>query len=270
MRGWMLAFCLLVMAGCGRPQVVVAGSSCMGRMMTALAEGYSHIQGGQVEVQLGGTELGLLSLQEGGCDLASCSREPKWSDRVEAYPLATDAIAVVVHPSNPVSGVSLAALRDIYTGRITNWSELGGLALPIVVVGREAGSGTRTAFEEGIGLQEGTVRHAQEHNETGILRTAVSLCPGAIGYLSFDYAGEGTGVKMLPVEGVLPGEETVSRGQYPLTRRFYLCCRPGETAEPVKQFLAFCRGEEGARIIRSLGIIAKGGGAVCSAIGSGG
>lgn len=269
MRGWVLALCLLLTAGCGRPPVVVAGSSCMGRMMAALAEGYAGTAGGQVEVQLGGTELGLLSLREGGCDLASCSREPRPSDGVEAYPLAVDAIAVVVHPSNPVPGLTLEALRAIYAGRITDWSELGGPALPIVVIGREAGSGTRTAFERGIGL-EGAARHAQEHNETGILRTAVSLCPGAIGYLSFDYAGEGSGVRMLPVEGVLPGEETVSRGLYPLTRRFYLCCRPGEEAEPARRFIAFCRGETGMRIIRSLGIIAKGGEAVCGETGSGG
>lgn len=256
-RRIVLFVCLLLLAGCDERPVLVAGSSCMGRMMSALAEGYDERYGKAVEVQLGGTELGLLSLREGGCDLASCSREPDGVTGIEAYPIAIDAIAVVVHPTNPIGSLSLCELRGIYTGEITDWSELGGSQLPIVVVGREAGSGTRYAFERALGLQN-PARHAQEQNETGMLRTAVSLCPGAIGYLSFDYAGEGTGVRIVPVGEVLPCEETVRDGRYPLTRRFYLCTRRGETQAKTLEFLAFCRGEAGQSLIRSLGVIAVG------------
>ena len=168
--------------------------------------------------------------------------------------MAVDAIAVVVHPSNPVVSVSLSELRGIYAGEITDWEELGASPAPIVVVGREAGSGTRLAFEQAIGLKT-SARHAQEQNETGLLRTAVSLCPGAIGYLSFDYAGEGTEVRSVPVEGTLPSEGTVRSRRYPLTCRLFLCARRGETRSETLDFLSFCRGGEGQALIRSLGII---------------
>lgn len=255
MKRWAVPFLvLLLLPGCAERPVLVAGSSCMGRMMAALAEGYAERYGKAVEVQLGGTELGLLALGEGGCDLASCSRDPEGYGGIDAFAVAVDAIAVVVHPSNPVASVSLSELRGIYAGEITDWEELGASPAPIVVVGREAGSGTRLAFEQAIGLKT-SARHAQEQNETGLLRTAVSLCPGAIGYLSFDYAGEGTEVRSVPVEGMLPSEGTVRSRRYPLTRRLFLCARRGETRSETLDFLSFCRGGEGQALIRSLGII---------------
>ena len=126
MKRWAVPFLvLLLLPGCAERPVLVAGSSCMGRMMAALAEGYAERYGKAVEVQLGGTELGLLALGEGGCDLASCSRDPEGYRGIDAFAVAVDAIAVVVHPSNPVASVSLSELRGIYAGEITDWEELG-------------------------------------------------------------------------------------------------------------------------------------------------
>ena len=159
MKRWAIPFLvLLLLPGCTERPVLVAGSSCMGRMMAALAEGYAERYGKAVEVQLGGTELGLLALREGGCDLASCSRDPEGYGGIDAFAVAVDAIAVVVHPSNPVASVSLSELRGIYAGEITDWKELGASPAPIVVIGREAGSGTRLAFEQAIGLTTSATR----------------------------------------------------------------------------------------------------------------
>ncbi len=235
-------------------RVVIAGSTCMGRMLGALSEAYNRTQNGWVQPQLGGTELGLQALRQGVCDIASCSRALTGQEAVgiDSRLVALDAIAVAVHPSNPVTGLSIRTLRNIYAGIITDWSQLGGPEMPIVVVGREAGSGTRNAFESAIGLIL-PAAHSQEHSETGMLRTAVSAAPGAIGYLSFDYID--ASVRQLSVEGVFPGEETVRTGQYPISRGFWLCTRVGERRGEVTGFLDYATGAAGRQVIRSLGML---------------
>lgn len=237
-----------------RQRVVVAGSTCMGKMMDALSADYNKTRNGWVQPQLGGTELGLLALRRKVCDIASCSRAltPQESDGIDSRPVALDAIAVAVHPSNPINEIPLKTLHDIYAGKITDWSQLGGRKMPIVVIGREAGSGTRSAFEAAIGLTVPAV-HSQEHSETGILRTAVAMAPGAIGYLSFDYVD--SSVKQLSIDGIAPCEETVRSGAYPIAREFRLCTRAGEDREAVLDFLDYATGKAGRRVITSLGML---------------
>lgn len=235
-------------------RVIIAGSTCMGRMLGALSDDYNKTQNGWVQPQLGGTELGLQALRQGVCDIASCSRALTQQEAagIDSRLVALDAIAVAVHPSNPIADLSMRTLCDIYAGKITDWSQLGGQKMPIVVVGREAGSGTRSAFEAAIGLTEPAV-HSQEHSETGMLRTAISAAPGAIGYLSFDYID--ASVRQLSVDGVLPCEETVRSGQYPISRGFWLCTRVGERRAAVLGFLDYATGSAGRRVIRSLGML---------------
>ena len=235
-------------------RVVIAGSTCMGRMLGALSDDYNSTRNGWVQPQLGGTELGLQALRQGVCDIASCSRAltPQEVAGIDSRLVALDAIAVAVHPSNPVADLPMRTLRDIYAGKITDWSQLGGEKMPIVVVGREAGSGTRSAFESAVGLITPAL-HSQEHSETGMLRTAVSAAPGAIGYLSFDYID--ASVKQLSVDGVFPCEETVRSGNYPISRGFWLCTRIGESRSEVMDFLDYATGAAGRRVIRSLGML---------------
>lgn len=237
-----------------KTRVVIAGSSCMGKMLSELTDKYTRSEKGWVQFQLGGTELGLLGLRQGVCDIASCSRElsPKEKEGIDSRVVAVDAIAVAVHPSNPINNISLKKLNEIYSGKITDWSELGASKMPIVVIGREAGSGTRSSFEAAIGLNL-PAAHSQEHCETGMLRTAVATAPGAIGYLSFDYI-DGS-VKELSVDNVLPCENTVRSGRYPITRNFLLCTLAGEKRHDVLNFLDYVTGDEGCIIIRSLNML---------------
>ncbi len=264
-QGRAFFLCCVLLAGIiliGRPKdgqptgtrVVIAGSTCMGRMLGALAEDYNHTQNGWVQPQLGGTELGLQALRQGVCDIASCSRTltPQEAAGIDGHLVALDAIAVAVHPSNPITDLSIPTLRDIYAGRLTDWSQLGGPPMPIVVIGREAGSGTRGAFEAAVGLKTPAL-HSQEHSETGMLRIAVSAAPGAIGYLSFDYI-DGS-VRQLSIDGISPREETVRTGQYPISRGFWLCTRAGEHRAEVLNFLEYATGPAGRQTIESLGML---------------
>lgn len=235
-------------------RVIIAGSTCMGRMLGALSDNYNKTRNGWVQPQLGGTELGLQALRQGVCDIASCSRAltEQEAEGLDSRLVALDAIAVAVHPSNPITDLSMRTLCGIYSEEITDWSQVGGKKMPIVVVGREAGSGTRSAFEAAIGLTTSAV-HSQEHSETGMLRTAVSAAPGAIGYLSFDYID--ASVKQLSIDGISPCEETVRSGQYPISRGFWLCTRAGERRAAVLNFLDYATGAAGRRAIRALGML---------------
>ncbi|WMJ83926.1 phosphate ABC transporter substrate-binding protein [Oscillospiraceae bacterium LTW-04] len=235
-------------------RVIIAGSTCMGKMLDALCEDYNETHNGWVQPQLGGTELGLLALRRGVCDIASCSRAltPKEAAGIDSRLVALDAIAVAVHPSNPIANISLQTLKDIYSGKVTDWAQLDGVRGPIVVIGREAGSGTRSAFEAAIGLTEPAV-HSQEHSETGMLRIALATAPGAIGYLSFDYVDES--IKQISVNGVMPCEESVRLGTYPISRGFWLCTLAGESRGQVLEFLDYTTGETGRRVIESLGML---------------
>ncbi len=234
-------------------RIVIAGSSCMGRMMSAISRCYSEEKGILAQSQLGGTQFGLIALEKGGCDIACVSRKLTESEkeRVTAYPIATDVIAVIVHRENGVNGITLRQLADIYSGRITNWAQLGGEDIPIVVIGREAGSGTRTAFEEAVKIEYPV--HRQEHSETGILRTAVAMTRGAVGYISFEFVTDD--VKALAVDGVIPEEKSVLLGEYPITRDFLLCVKKGEERENISDFLRYALGDRGKAVIKSLNMM---------------
>lgn len=237
-----------------RSRVIIAGSTCMGKMLGTLSENYNKSCNGWVQPQLGGTELGLQALRQGVCDIASCSRAltPQESVGINSRLVALDAIAVAVNSANPINDISMKVLHDIYAGKITDWSQAGGCKMPIVVIGREAGSGTRSAFEATIGLNAPAV-HSQEHSETGMLRTAVATAPGAIGYLSLDYMD--ASVKQLSVDGVIPCEETVRSGTYPISRGFWLCTLNGENRSEVLDFLNYTTGTAGRRVISALGML---------------
>lgn len=253
---FIIAVVLLLSAGISkydRQRIVIAGSSCMGRMMAALADGYSEETGILTQSQLGGTQLGLIALEKGGCDIASVSRELTEAEKewAEPYPIATDVIAVIVNNANSVNDITLDELRDIYSGKTVNWSQLGGEDIPIVVIGREAGSGTRAAFDEAIKTEYPV--HDQEHSENGILRTAVSMTRGAVGYISFDFVTDD--VKPLTLDGAALSGQAALSGEYPVTREFLLCIKKGESRDELLEFIDYATNEKGKAVIRSLGMV---------------
>ena len=167
--------------------------------------------------------------------------------------LAYDGIAVIVNPANGVEDLSLEQIAKIYTGEITNWSEVGGSDAEIVLIGREAGSGTRSGFEEIVEVKDKCL-YRQELTSTGDVITAVSQNPDAIGYASL--ASVKDSVKALKVAGVAPSEETVKDGTYLIQRPFVLVTKEGVTLSPVAQaFFDYATGGEANDIITAAGVV---------------
>ena len=168
--------------------------------------------------------------------------------------LAYDGIAVIVSPENPVSDLDIATIAKIYTGEITNWKDVGGADSEIVVIGREAGSGTRDGFESVTGTKD-ACKYRQELTSTGDVITSVAQNPNAIGYASL--ASVKDSVKALSVGGVVPTEDTVRDGSYAIQRPFVLVTREGEAlSETAQKFFDYVTSGEAADIIAAAGAVA--------------
>ena len=189
------------------------GSTSMEKVIGALGEAFMQANPDVTfTYNPTGSGSGIKAVQEGRCDIGLSSRalkdEEKASGLTETI-LAYDGIAVIVNPANKVDDLTIAQIADIYTGKITNWSEVGGEDAEIVLIGREAGSGTRSGFEEIVGVADRCV-YRQELSSTGDVITTVAQNPGAIGYASL--ASVKDTVKAVKVEGVTPSEQSVKDG----------------------------------------------------------
>jgi len=260
------AFALLLfslLAGCGQvvttPEPVflrAAGSTTLGPLLVQLAAAFGEQEPAvSIDVTAAGSQFGLDSLRAGEAELAFVSwlpadraaspLEPNWRPTM----IARDGVAVIVHPSNPVSGVGLLQLRDLFGGKGYDWSALGGMARPGTVqpVSREEGSGTRAAFEAlAMEGQRVTPRAVVATSADEVLQY-VATHPEAIGYLSAALANER--VKVLTLEGEGPTPEAVQRGSYPLSRELWLVT--GSTTSPaLRRFLSFCLSPAGQEIVR--------------------
>lgn len=214
-----------------------------------------------ISVSGGGSGVGITALLDGVIDIAMSSREAKEKEVIafrekgkELVPviIAYDAIAVIVHPSNPVSNLTLETLQKIYSGEITSWQELGGAKMPIVPISRDFASGTFEVFNR-IVLKgkEVTPKALMLISNLAILQE-VSSSPGCIGYVGLGYVRES--VKVVALDGVLPSWDTVRTRMYPLSRPLYLYLdRTPEGA--VKDFLEFILGERGQQIVAETGFI---------------
>ena len=236
--------------------VSMSGSTSMEQIANALKEAFmAENPDVTIDVQLGGSSVGLQDAESGKSDIGNASREMKEEEAavLDGHTIAIDGIAVIVHPSNTVSEITSEDLVKVYTGEITNWSELGGEDQPIVVIGREASSGTRGAFEELLAIED-QCKYAQELNETGAVKTAVSSTPGAIGYVSLEALDDT--VTALKVDGAEPTEEAIKAGDYALSRPFIMATKKGEELRPeVQAFLDFAMGEEGQAIVADNSLI---------------
>ena len=241
--------------------VATDGSTSMKSVIGALGESFQNANSGVTfTYNPTGSGSGIQAVSEGRCDIGLASRglkdDEKSSGLTETV-LAYDGIAVVVSPENPVSDLTIEQIADIYTGKITNWSEVGGNDAEIVLIGREAGSGTRDGFESITGTEE-ACQYRQELTSTGDVIATVSQNPNAIGYASLSAVKES--VKALSVGGVAPSEDTVKDGSYIIQRPFVLVTKDGVTLSPAAQaFFDYATSAEAAPIIAQAGAVAANG-----------
>ena len=203
-----------------------------------------------------GSGSGIKAVQEGRCDIGLSSRALKAEEAEQGLVgtvLAYDGIPVIVNPENTVEDLTVEQIAAIYTGEITNWSEVGGMDAEIVLVGREAGSGTRSGFEEIVGVED-LCQYRQELTSTGDVITAVSQNPGAIGYASL--ASVKDTVKAIKVGGVAPSDETVKDETYAIQRPFVLVTKEGTAlTETAQAFFDFITSEAAREVITAAGVV---------------
>ena len=251
---------LSMLAGCGSNKttgsVTTDGSTSMEKVIGALGEAFQNDTGISFTYNPTGSGSGIKAVQEGRCDIGLSSRHLK-AEELEAglsgNILAYDGIAIIVNPENPVSDLSLETIAKIYTGEITNWSEVGGNDAEIVLIGREAGSGTRDGFES-ITNTEDACKYRQELTSTGDVITTVSQNPGAIGYASV--ASVKDSVKALAVDGVAPTEGTIKDGSYVVQRPFVLVTKTdAKLSEAAQKFFDYITSSDANEIIAAAGVV---------------
>lgn len=233
------------------------GSTSMEKVINSLGESFMAMNKDvKFTYNPTGSGSGIQAVSEGRCDIGLSSRalkdDEKASGLVETV-VALDGIAIVVNLENPVSDLDVDTIAKIYTGEITNWSEVGGADAEIVLVGREAGSGTRSGFEE-LTETVDKCKYRQELTSTGDVITAVAQNPDAIGYASL--ASVKDSVKALKVAGVTPSEETVKDGTYLIQRPFVLVTKEGVALSPVAQaFFDYATKGQANDIITASGVV---------------
>lgn len=236
----------------------LAGSTSMEKLSGAWAEDFMERHPDvSVTTEFVGSSAGIEAVLSGSADIGNSSRSLKERERSAGAvenPVAVDGIVVCVDPSNTVDGLTCRQLVDIYTGAIVNWAELGGMDIPVVVVGREAGSGTRSVFEEFLGVRD-QCAYANELDSTGAVMARVASTPGAVGSVSMDRVDDS--VKVLSLEGVKPEGESIRDGSYLLSSPLMMVTR-GEIAgqdELVQAWFDYVYSEEGQAIAGQLGYI---------------
>ena len=258
---------LSLFAGCGQKAddnntaaaggtVATDGSTSMEKVIGALGESFMEANSGTTfTYNPTGSGSGIQAVSEGRCDIGLSSRALKDDEKATLTEtvVALDGIAMIVNPENPVSDLTVEQIADIYTGKITNWSEVGGNDAEIVLIGREAGSGTRDGFESITGTKD-ACQYRQELTSTGDVITTVSQNPVAIAYASLA-ALKDTG-KALTVGGVAPTQETVKDGSYVIQRPFVLVTKTGETLSAnAQKFFDFALSAEAAQYITTAGAV---------------
>ena len=256
-----LVLALSMLAGCGLAEaasVSTDGSTSMEKVIGALGESFmNENKGVTFTYNPTGSGSGIKAVSEGRCDIGLSSRALKDEETAEGLVgtvLAYDGIAIIVNPANPVEDLTMEQIAAIYTGEITNWKEVGGSDAPIVLIGREAGSGTRDGFETITGTAE-KCQYRQELTSTGDVITTVAANPDAIGYASL--ASVKNTVKAVSVAGVVPSEETVKDGSYVIQRPFVLVTKEGTAlSETAQKFFDYVTSPEAAEIIATAGAVA--------------
>ena len=251
---------LTMLAGCGSTNttgsVSTDGSTSMEKVIGALGEAFQNDTGISFTYNPTGSGSGIKAVQEGRCDIGLSSRDLKDEEKASGLTgtvLAYDGIAIIVNPENPVDDLSVETIAKIYTGEITNWSEIGGSDAEIVLIGHEADSGTRDGFES-ITDTEDACKYRQELTSTGDVITTVSQNPGAIGYASV--ASVKDTVKAVTVDGVAPTEATIKDGSYVVQRPFVLVTKAdSDLSEAAQKFFDYITSADANEIISAAGVV---------------
>ena len=254
---------------CGKDEkcILMAGSVAMETFAEAITEviteGMAEKSGEvgmTVKAEFIGSSAGIEALLKGKAQIAMVSRyltEEEKSRGVEEHLVAYDGIVIIVNAENTIEKLSKEQICNIFTGKIKNWRELGGENEPIIVIGREYGSGTRDSFEELLGI-EGRTKHSNECDSIGVVNVKVGLLRGAIGYVSLEVLGkEASRVKEIAVEGIRPDIESIGKGDYFLVRPFILATYEmgnGQN-EAVRKIFELLESKQGGIIFEKAGVV---------------
>ena len=238
--------------------LTMVGSTSMEKLANAASEAFMiKYPSVMVNAEFIGSSAGVEAVLAGTTDIGNASRNLKESEissgAVENI-VAIDGIAVIIDKSNSVTNLSTDQLKQIYTGSVNNWSQIGGSDLPIVVIGRESGSGTRSAFEEILEIED-QAEYSNEINSTGGVMAKVASTPGAIGYVSLDIINDT--VVPVQINEVEPTEENIKNGSYSLSRPFVMATK-GEISEQndvVQAFFEYLSSEEGKELVKAVGLV---------------
>ena len=238
--------------------ISLAGSTSMEKLCEAMSESFmADNQGITVTVEYVGSGAGIESLSKGSVDIGNSSRNLKpeeLSNGCVENVVALDGIAVIVDKNNGVTDISSDDLKKLYAGEIKNWKELGGADEAVVVIGREAGSGTRDAFEELLELKD-KCDYAQQLDSTGAVLAKVASTPGAIGYVSLDVVDDS--VLSVSIDSVEANEQNILAGKYLLSRPFVMATKGDVSSqnELVQKWFEYVNSEKGKEIIKKVGLI---------------
>jgi phosphate transport system substrate-binding protein len=253
-----LALAALSFTACARrgaqKELVVAGSTSIQPFADRWAEIYmAKYPGRVVNVQGGGSSAGIQAARSGAAGIGTSSRElkPEENDLTRIV-VARDGLAIIVHPSNPVSDLSIIQVKQIFAGEVLNWKELGGRDKAITVVTREEGSGTRGAFQELVMGKVRIYKGAIVEDSNGTVREIVAGDPDSIGYISLGLVNKA--VKALHLDGVSPTDENILENRYRLVRPFLFVTK-GMPSDDAKSFIDFVLSEEGQDLIKKEGLI---------------
>lgn len=247
-------------AGGLKGSITVNGSTSVQPLAEELAKAFKEKKPDvMIDIQGGGSGVGVKSAMDGVVDIGMSSRELKADEKsLKEFKIAIDGIAVIVNPVNKVENLTVEQIFKIYTGEITDWKDVGGNPGKITVVTREEGSGTRGAFIELTGIEtddgDKTVESAITQGSTGAVITTVAGDPNAVGFASFGSAKDKAEIKMISVDGKACNEENLSSGAYKISRPFLMLTN-AEPAGPVKSFLDFILGAEGQEIVAEHGYL---------------
>ena len=259
-----MVLCLLLVvsafAGCGSSEpktVSTDGSTSMEKVIQILGESF---QEKNKDIQVGynptGSSAGIQAVLEDRCDIGLASRDLKDEESAQGLQgtvLAIDGIAIIVNKENPITNLTIEQIADLYTGKITNWKDVGGDDAPVVLIGREAGSGTRDGFESITGTED-ACKYGQELTATGDVIATVAGNPNAIGYASL--ASVEDTVKTLSVNDVIPTNETVQDGSYAVQRNFVLVTKTDkELTEQAQKFFDYITSAEADELILQAGAV---------------
>jgi len=256
---------LLLFAGCTSKQaekqtLTIAGSTTVQPIAAKAAEEYMKENADViVSVQGGGSGTGIKMAIEGSADIGTSSRELSEEEKtnaanLKAYEVAADGIAIIVHPQNTIGDLTQEQIKDVFSGKIKNFKELGGPDKEIDVIIREHGSGTRTSFEELV-MDKGKTANAdsaEQQPSNGAVKASIASNPSAVGYVGAGYVDNT--VKALKVSGIAPTKEAIKAGTYPISRKLYMVTR-GEASGKTKDFIDYVLSDKGQKIVEEEGFV---------------